>query len=151
MKRIFLLLTLTAMTLTGCKSDEQQALEQDIAQFDQLTLETMEVHDEVMPNMGQLMELSAQIDERLEQENLEDPTVKELIESQAALDQAYGDMMSWMKDYSTTFPYEAPSPATAEELEEKTPVLMEFKLAIDQIKVNTQMAIDDAQGALEKA
>ncbi len=149
MKKRFLIITLAVLSV-ACKSDEQQALEQQIAEFDQLTEQTMEVHDEVMPDMGTLMELSAQIDERLEQEDLDEATTEELITAKVALEQSHDDMMAWMRDYSTTFPYEAPLPETSEQLEEQEPKLMEFKLAIDQIKTSTQMAITDAESLLAR-
>ncbi len=134
--------------VVSCKNVAEDPLEEEIASFDQLTEQTIEVHDEVMPEMGRLMDLSVEIDSKLENAELSDDQVQKLFDAQVELDEAHDAMMDWMKDYSEKFPYEADPPSTIEELEEKMPVLQASYEEIKKVKNNTQAAIQNAEELL---
>ncbi|WP_194851672.1 hypothetical protein [Nonlabens antarcticus] len=134
--------------VSSCKNEESNQIDNLSADFDQLTEQTIEVHDEVMPKMGDLMELSTQIDERSKVEDISDEKRQELLFIKSDLDAAHTAMMDWMKDYSTAFPYEAEEPSTKDELDKKMPVLQEYYNEMEAVKEQINDAIAIAELAL---
>ncbi len=64
--------------------------------FNQLMKETIAVHDEVMPKMGEIKSLIS----KLEEADVDQEAASEVI---SALKDGHGHMMSWMKEFSGTF------------------------------------------------
>ncbi|KQC32448.1 hypothetical protein AAU57_03205 [Nonlabens sp. YIK11] len=147
MKKIIYLFAIV-MIAFSCKNVAEDPLEEEIASFDQLTEQTMEVHDEVMPEMGRLMDLSIEIDSKMEDAALSDAQVEQLFDAQVELDEAHDAMMDWMKDYSEKFPYEAETPSTVEELENQLPMIKSSLESIKKVQSDTQAAIKNAEELL---
>ena len=122
------------LMVTACKEETTAELDTEMNKFDQLTEQTMEVHDEVMPEMSHLMELSMEIDQKLESAELDDDQVQQLFDAQVELDDSHDAMMDWMKDYTEKFPYEADLPSTQEEMEEMMPILQSSYEEIKRVK-----------------
>lgn len=142
---------LAALALLSCKSNEELELESKLAQFDQLTEQTMEVHDELMNDMGVMADLEIAIDKRLESDNINEASVEQLIIAKVALEDAHDSMMSWMKDYSEEFPYEAELPETVEQFNARTPVLEQFNAGILEVEQKMENAIATAEGLLSQS
>jgi PBP1b-binding outer membrane lipoprotein LpoB len=149
MKNIIYLFVVSVL-LTSCKNVEQNYEEEQIAQFDSLTEQTLEVHDDVMAEMGTLMDLSLAIDEQLKSEGIGADTTSKLTEVKTELDNTHDAMMDWMKEYSTKFPYEAESPSSIKALNEKMPILEGSYEKIKEIQEQTDKVIADAEQLLTK-
>jgi len=138
------------LILTSCKNEKESELDAEMASFDELTEQTIAVHDEVMPEMGHLMDLSMEIDETLKNADVSDAQSEELLDSQIQLENAHDAMMDWMKGYSTEFPYEAETPSTKEELDQKMMILEKSFENIKTVKSQTEEAIANAQHLLNE-
>ena len=130
--------------LISCNDKNPSKLEIQLSTFESIKVETMEVHDEVMPKMGELMELSMKIDSVMESPNINEDEKQKLIAAQSSLNQANSNMMEWMRSYSKQFPYEGPQPNTVEEAYEQTAILKEFQKEIEELQVETQTALENA-------
>ncbi len=151
MKNTFYIIAIAILTLTSCKNEattEEKALAAQIESYDALMTEAMEVHDEIMPKMGELMELKGEITEKAETGELSDQTA--ISSTAEELKASHDGMMTWMKDYSEKFPYGEPSPETKETLEEKMPVLEQEVEEIKQLRDQTMKAIENAKALLNK-
>lgn len=151
MKKTIYLILIAAFTLTSCKKEataEEKALATQIETYDALMTEAMEVHDEIMPKMGELMELKGEITEKAEAGELSDQTA--ISSTAEELKASHDGMMTWMKDYSEKFPYGDPSPETKEAIEEKMPVLKQEVEEIKQLRDQTMKSIESAKALLKK-
>lgn len=125
-------------------------LDKQTAEFDRLTEKTIAVHDELMEEMGTIMDLSMEIDTRLNSESVEEDYMTDrLTAAKESLNNAHDGMMDWMKNYSENFPYEAESPSTTLEFEEKMPLLESYYLDIQDLKKETNQAIKEGEEVLE--
>ena len=100
---LFLLCCVVGVTLVACngsaKPAEEAASEPAEAQA-QLQSEVMAIHDEVMPEMGRINQLSRTLREYLEENpDLTEERRTALFEAVAALDRADEGMMDWMAAY----------------------------------------------------
>ena len=148
MKKTLYLFAIVLVTLTACKKEptpEEVALKAQMESFDLKKAEAMKVHDEIMPKMGELMELKAAL---MARENADDLT--EISTAAENLKGSHDAMMSWMQDYSEKFPYGDPTPKTKEALNEKLPILEQELKEIVQLKERTMLAIQKAQELLKK-
>lgn len=148
MKKTLYLFAIVLVTLTACKKEptpEEVALKAQMESFDLKKAEAMKVHDEIMPKMGELMELKAAL---MTDENATEAI--EISEASENLQVAYDAMMTWMQDYSEKFPYGEPTPKTKEALNEKLPILEQELKEILQLKEGTMLAIEKARELLKK-
>lgn len=146
--RFLLVVSVIAILLTSCKDQQSMELDEQMAAFDQLTENTIEVHDELMNEMSPIMDLQIEIDNKLESETLDETSEEALVAAKVSLEDAHDSMMGWMKDYSQAFPYEAEAPSTKAEIDDKMPVLEEFYQDIKRLKEKTDKAIKEASEAL---
>jgi hypothetical protein len=147
MKSKILIIACAAFLITGCKEEtnkKDDLLQKQIEQYDSIMDKAIEVHDQVMEKMPVLMELSGELKAKKTEENQAafDASITEL-------ETAHEEMMGWMRDYSSKFPYGDPSPETEEELKKKTPVLTQEVDEIVQLREKTNTAITNAQRLLE--
>lgn len=148
MKKTLYLFVIVLVTLTACKKEptpEEVALKAQMESFDLKKAEAMKVHDEIMPKMGELMELKAAL---MTDENATEAI--EISEASENLQVAYDAMMTWMQDYSEKFPYGEPTPKTKEALNEKLPILEQELKEILQLKERTMLAIEKARELLKQ-
>lgn len=154
MKNTLYLVAFALLTLISCKDgaatqeDISKVPQKDIESFEKLKAEAMEVHDEIMPKMGELMELKGEITKKAEAGELSDQTAISIAAEN--LKASHDGMMSWMKDYSEKFPYESTTPETKEIMEEKLPILEQEVVEIKNLRDRTMKAIENAQELLKK-
>ncbi len=136
----------------SCKNDpkteaQSEELKNEIAQYDALMEEAIEVHDEVMPKMGQLMELR----EIIKKKSVQDTTIVEFKFAVEQLNDAHDGMMEWMREYNEQFLYGEESPSTQEALDKKLPQLEQKVTEIKDLKTETNNIITYSQKLLRKA
>lgn len=90
MRKILILFLVTALAF-ACHHKDPYEKARDL--YDQ----TMEVHDQVMPRMGEILSIKHSLKGKLD--SVTDPDVKIQIDSaMSALDHTYNGMMEWMAD-----------------------------------------------------
>lgn len=143
-KNSLLLITLLfIIVLNSCQEDESakevKALQEE---FDITMKETIAIHDEVMPKMGEINKLLNELEqnkENFESQDYEDVTYQ--------LKEAHQGMMTWMKDLSGTFNKdEINSGITLEDKEALTKKMKQLK----EIKVNAETMKQKIVTSLEK-
>ena len=128
MKKFILFLS-TAALISAC-TDPKQAV------VDDLRNETIALHDEVMPRMGEIVEL-AQALKQLREEVVLDSTDSTgsarlvYTEHIAALDAAHEDMMQWMADYEPDYEKEHPLDSALNYYEGQRVQILSVKQAIE--------------------
>ncbi|MBF4984923.1 hypothetical protein FNJ87_11455 [Nonlabens mediterrranea] len=96
-----------------------------------------------MPKMGDLMDLSNQLSQKMDSTNAD-----VIMSKKSELQKAHDDMMIWMRDYSEKFPYDYKLPNDAVAIEKQLDVLKEEYEEIEELKVRTLKVIDEAQTML---
>lgn len=122
--------------LTACTDPRKEVI-------NELKKETIAVHDEVMPRMGELMELSSDMKKIREQVVLDSADSAgdgRLVytEQIMALEQAHEAMMQWMADYQ-------PDYEQSHQLDSAIHYYQEQREAIYQVKQSVEISIEDAQ------
>jgi hypothetical protein len=135
-----LFLLLFAFTMQNCTDSESKKLE--VAEN-----EVMAIHDEIMPKMGEIMDLKASIAEKLkglDSTAINYQTVKQELDSISyALTQADNGMMDWMDEYNA-------DTLKAISTQEAAKYLEEQKMKVTEIKALTLKNIDAAKLILKK-
>ena len=152
MKNSIYIIAIALLTLTACKNEptkEEIALQEQIETYDSLMTEAMDVHDEIMPKMGELMELKGELVASKEGAELSDDQLMKLDATASNLKSSHDGMMDWMADYSEKFPYGEPSPETKADLDKMMPVLEQEVVEIKELRDHTLTAIDNAKELLE--
>jgi hypothetical protein len=156
MKKNLYIIAIALFTLTACKNEaapEELALKvskMEIEAFETLKAEAMEVHDEIMPKMGELMELRGELTAIEPSSISEGDSRNERSLVAENLKASHDAMMSWMQDYSEKFPYESTTPETKEAMDKKLPLLEQEVQEIKELKEQTWKAIEMAQELLRK-
>lgn len=153
MKNTIYIIAIAMLAFASCKNEvtaEEKALATQIENYDALMTEAMEVHDEIMPKMGELMELKGELLANQPESISQESYMEEVSIAAENLKASHDGMMTWMKDYSEKFPYGDPSPETKEAIDEKMPVLEKEVEEIKQLRDKTMQAIDDAKALLKK-
>jgi hypothetical protein len=84
------------ISFTGC-SPKQKEEDQNKSLYNQV----MDIHDEVMPSMGELNRLKRELKEKIENSpNLVDEKKQEVEETILLIDSASKSMMVWMREFS---------------------------------------------------
>lgn len=131
--------------LFNCKENpEAQELANKLEKFEALKEQAMEVHDEVMPKMGELMEYSEKMQVRVNDSSASNIYA----ETKSKLDGAHDGMMEWMRDYSSKFPYGDPLPNNLEDLNSKITLLKEEVAEIKNLKQETNEVIENSKKLL---
>ena len=137
-----------AFLIISCKNEAASELDSKMAEFDQLKEQTLALHDKVMPETMYTMDLQAEIDEHLTSKNVDEAVAEELVIAQLDLSDAYDAMMTWMKDYSMSFPFEEETPESLQELSSQIAQLEERYSAMETIDTETHNAISIAESLL---
>lgn len=103
-----------------------------------------DVHDEVMPKMGELMNLKRKVTEKADA--LEEEQANELRELANELDDASESMMSWMRDWSKNSAEYLNMKNGADE--QKTYLAGEMK-KVEEVKKSINEALSKAKAALK--
>ena len=131
-----LAIIIVAGTLVSC-TDPKQAV------VDELRTETIELHDVVMPRMGELVDLGADLKKLREgvvPDSADSTGAARLVytEQIAALDEAYEVMMEWMADYEPLYDKDHPLDSAVVYYEGERSKITKVKQAIEK-------SIEDAE------
>ncbi|MFN2260501.1 MAG: hypothetical protein ABR595_00350 [Psychroflexus sp.] len=93
------------LSLGSCQSNNN---EEESKAFDKQMKETVQIHDDVMPKMGEINSMIKKLEAKKEEvksesEGVEDETMLTYDEAIKNLKDAHDLMMSWMKNFSNTF------------------------------------------------
>lgn len=144
------MLFFVAFSFTACQEDESakevKALQEE---FNSTMKETIAVHDEVMPKMGEINKLISQLEqqsEKMQPEEFRSATIQ--------LQEAHDEMMSWMKSLSETFDKNEINQGITEEdkemLKAKVGKLNVLKKAADTMRDNILSSTQNASELLSK-
>ncbi|SHI64366.1 hypothetical protein [Aquimarina spongiae] len=139
--RIFYSLILSVL-LFSCNQ-----LSKEEQEFDALMQKVIDVHDEVMPKMGEMSslikELEAKVDTTAQGQNY--------AKAQQDVKDAYDYMMSWMGNFSDSFPHdETNDSADPEKLAAKFKLLQEEEVKVEKLRDQINASIKNAKAILQK-
>jgi len=140
MKKLFILSAILLIVL-ACKNKEAEPeAPEGPTQMEQVVA----IHDDLMPQMSVIGEMISKLEANIDSSNID--SIK--INSIADLKSANESMMNWMKDFGATFSSDEIMKG-AELSEEKKAALNEFELSVHALKAEMQMAIENANAALD--
>ncbi len=139
---IFYTLILSIL-ITSCNQ-----LSKEEQEFDVLMQEVIDIHDEVMPKMGEMgtliNELGAKIDTTAQG--------KTYANAQQDVKDAYDYMMTWMSDFSSTFPHsEKDKKLSTEEVLSQMKLLEKEEVKVKKLRDQINTSIKNAKELLEKS
>jgi enamine deaminase RidA (YjgF/YER057c/UK114 family) len=108
----------------------------------------IDVHDEVMPKMGEMSNLIKELESKI------DTTVqgKSYAKAQQDVKDAYDFMMTWMSDFSDKFPHEEEGgKADSEKISSQMKLLREEEIKVHSLKDQINSSITNAKQLLEKS
>jgi uncharacterized protein YoxC len=134
-------LTFTLMTLIWLMSCDEKKKEAKDVLYDQV----MEVHDEIMPKMGDIMKYKKQLKIKME-ELAADPEmnaekIEKVKQAITELDNSHEDMMAWMREFNPDF--------EGMVTEEVMQYLNEQKVKIEQVGKETYAALNSAEELID--
>ena len=138
MKKISMLLLFAAMACGGEKA-AQEAMKNAV----------LDVHDEVMPKMGQLMKLKKQLlskANKIAENDTTDKRITELSSLANELESAHQGMMTWMHQWSENADPYTNGTAPSEEI---TAFYKAEQKKVNQVKADINGSIEKAQKALQ--
>lgn len=137
MKKILSLTLLTLIWMMSCEEKKKEA--KDLL-YDQV----MEVHDEIMPKMGDIMkykkQLKTKMDALAENAEVNSEKIGEFQQAIADLDNSHEEMMAWMREFNPDF-----EGMVSEEI---IKYLNEQKTKIEQVGKVTHAALNHAEELL---
>ena len=110
--------------------------QQEKAEIDALRKEVMDVHDEVMPRMGEMIKIRKALMEKA-QESVDSTTLLNLSNN---IDIAHEEMMQWMRNYE---------PGFTGSNDEVRKYLLEQKTAIQQVREKMIGSLNSGADALK--
>src|SRR5690625_3329360 len=145
---ITLFIAFIALTVASCGNStksEKNTATTDSEQFYQLLDEVMEVHDEMMPQMGKLSELRQNLEESANEDN-----VVQYKNAAADLEAAHKSMMDWMKNFGEVFPYKEDrlEGMNEEQIKESIELMKEQKAAVNAMKEEMVSSMENAKEIL---
>ncbi|WP_378184951.1 hypothetical protein ACE939_08790 [Aquimarina sp. W85] len=129
------------ITLVSCNtlSKEEQA-------FDAKMQEIVNVHDEVMPKMGEMSALIKNLESKIDTT----AATQKYKVAQQNLKDGYDFMMEWMSDFSQKFPHDEKNKKySKEELASKMKMLDEEETEVKKLKDHINSSIENAKSVLQ--
>ena len=143
MKKTFLLI-FSGILLASCGETQKPSKEK--ARYDESIDEILEVHDEVMPKMGELSSLIEQTEAKIDTTDL-GGKYKAVNQE---LKEAHDFMMNWMKDFGEKFPNALKDTTySSEEYNKREPLLKEEKEEVREMKDRVNESIKNAKDLLK--
>lgn len=141
MKNLFMAL-LVVILFTACKEKETKTEEpQGPSQMEQVVA----IHDELMPKMSVIGELISKIEANIDTLNVDSVKVKSIVELKSANE----SMMNWMMGFGSAF--ETNEIMNGADLtEDKKQTLNEFEHSANDLKVQMETAIKNAEDVLNQ-
>ncbi len=116
-------------------------------EYDALMQKIIDVHDEVMPKMGEMSSLIKNLESKIDTSSVGQLHAK----AQNDLKGSYDFMMDWMSDFSAKFPHnEKITSDDKEKFTTKMKLLKEEELEVNKLKKEINASIDQAKKLLEK-
>ncbi|WP_299261541.1 hypothetical protein [uncultured Aquimarina sp.] len=123
-------------------------LSKEEQEFDALMQNVIDVHDEVMPQMGTMSSLIKDLEPKIDTT----ATGKSYANAQKDLKDSYDFMMDWMSDFSTKFPHgEENTTKDIEKFTAKMKMLQEEEIEVNKLKDQINSSINNAKKLLEKS
>ncbi len=123
-------------------------LSQEEQKFDALMQEVIDVHDEVMPKMGEISSLIRELESKIDTTE----QGKSYANAQQDLKDAYDFMMTWMGDFSNTFPdHEDDGDIDSTKLSTQMKLLQKEEVKVIQLKDQINSSIENAKKLLGKS
>ncbi len=133
----------TAVTIISC--DQLSKEEQE---FDLLMQKIIDVHDEVMPKMGEISTLIKDLESKIDTTE----TGKSYAKAQQDLKDSYDFMMEWMSDFSEKFPHDNENDETnSDKLSSQMKLLKEEETEVNEMRDQINTSIENAKKLLEKS
>ncbi len=130
----------------ACLSCNKHAKEEQ--KFDTLMQEVIDVHDEVMPKMGEISTLIKYLDPKIDTT----ATGKSYQKAQQDLKDSYDFMMKWMSDFSDTFPHEGEDDTmTSKKFASQMKLLREEEVKVNKLRDQINSSIENAKKLLKKS
>ncbi len=130
-------LTFTLLTLIWLMSCDEKKKEAKDVLYDQV----MEVHDEIMPKMGDIMKYKKQLKIKMEglaaDPEMNAEKIEKVKQAITELDNSHEDMMAWMREFNPDF--------EGMVTEEVMQYLNEQKVKIEQVGKETYAALNSAE------
>ncbi len=122
-------------------------LSKEEQEFDILMQQVIDVHDEVMPKMGEMSTLIRELEAKI------DTTAngQRYAKTQQDVKDAYDYMMTWMGDFSNTFPHETDDKISKEKLSSQIKLLKEEDIKVKKLRDQINSSIKNAKELLEKS
>ncbi len=140
MKQCIISLILLIVSCNQLSKEEQE--------FDDLMQKVIDVHDEVMPKMGEMSSLIKNLEAKIDTTS----TGQTYANAQKKLKDSYDFMMNWMSDFSNKFPHnENVTPEDEEKFNLKLEILREEKIEVNKLRDQINASIDNAKKLLEKS
>ncbi|MDC1222139.1 hypothetical protein N8Z47_05675 [Salibacteraceae bacterium] len=141
MKKLIFILTMAGL-ISSCSDPKMEKI-------DSLKEECISIHDEVMPRMGEMVELSSGIKEiriKLDSDTTDSAHLVRiaLVKKVEQLDSAHEAMMVWMNDYIPDYEAEHSS-------DESIAFYEEQKKSITEVKDIMLKSIEDGKETLDRA
>ncbi len=139
---IYSILTLLAI-FTSCNQ-----LSKEEQEFDILMQKVIDVHDEVMPKMGEMSGIIKELETKI------DTTAQgqSYAKAQQDVKDAYDFMMSWMSEFSDTFPHqEEDQKVDAEKMSLQIKLLQKEEVKVNKLKDQINASIENAKQILKKS
>jgi len=134
---------LVMLVLASCNS-----LSKEEKKFDTLMQEVIDVHDEVMPKMGEISALIKYLDPKIDSTEIGRSHEK----AQQDLKDSYDFMMKWMSDFSDNFPHHTEdSKMDEDKLSSQMKLLQQEKVEVTKLKDQINSSIKNAKKLLEKS
>ncbi|MDH7448328.1 hypothetical protein [Aquimarina sp. 2201CG14-23] len=123
-------------------------LSKEEQEFDTLMQKIIDVHDEVMPKMGQMSTLIKELESKIDTTS----QGKNYAKAQKDLKDSYDFMMDWMSDFSTKFPYGEENTADdKEKFNTKMKMLEQEEIEVNKLRDQINSSIDQADKLLDQS
>lgn len=134
----------TAFLCASCAEDTSDKR----AEYDQVFHEVLEVHDEVMPKMGDISSLSQQLSKIADTTS----TPETYLNAKKKLTVADSLMMTWMRSFSDEFVRNKAKVKTMsnQELEEQINALKDEREEVEEVKEAINSSIENARDLIQQ-
>ena len=139
---IFYSATIISFLFVSCNQ-----LSKEEQEFDALMQQVIDVHDEVMPKMGEMGSLINELGTKI------DTTAqgKTYAKAQQDVKDAYDFMMTWMSDFSETFPHDQEnSKMSKDEVLSQLKLLQEEEVKVNRLRDQINTSIENAKKLLQQ-
>lgn len=122
-------------------------LSKEEQEFDALMQNVIDVHDEVMPKMGEMSSLIKELETKIDSTSQGQSYAK----AQQDIKDAYDYMMTWMSNFSDTFPpTDKETKTDLKEISKQMKLLKEEEVKVHALRDQINSSIENAKQLLQK-